>query len=268
MKLSRLSLVAKNGIDRLRAQGIEPDFDDVACLHDLGKRLERPDGSPVLSVLGNPVQAGNVTLWPWSIGAERWYNQRAAPWFRQLPELEFFALVFSHVNARCPEVLVELITAKQAAAAISAWVQTSNASRKELVAAIDQLLPAPECSAKKRYCPECGERWRDQEDLEEEAAALPPSLDDSTFLDLIGSLVRAFPGTTFDWWTWSSPAALTLRFLNAEIRRNRAQGETDSRSPLMMATHAFESALRAIKAKHEARKKREEEAQGVVSNAE
>ncbi len=37
-------------------------------------------------------------------------------------------------------------------------------------------------------------------------------------------------------------------------------GTTDNRSPQMMATHAFEVGLRAIRDKHLARRKREQEA--------
>ena len=267
MKLSRLSLVAKNGIDRLRAQGIEPDLDDVITLNDLGRSLERPEGLPSLSVLGNPVVAGNAVLWPWSIGAERWYNQRAASWFSCFPDFTILALAYSHAMARNPGFLASIITMEQAKAEIQSWVMTSNATREEIVDALDKLQAAPGPKKGDVYCPECRQRWHEKEEREEEFSSVPDSLNDSEFFDLLAILVKTFPGTTFEYWTWTTPQALTLRLLSQTIRRESMAGTLDSRSPQMVATHAFETGIRAIRDKHLAAKKRAKAAKDAQEEA-
>jgi len=260
VKLSRLSLVAKNGLDRLRAQGIEPDLDDVIALNDLGRRLERPEGSPALSVLGNPVTAGNAVLWPCTIGAERWYRQRAEPWFSKLRDYQTFALAYSHAMSMNPGFLASIITMEQAKQEIQAWVMACNATKEEIVDALDKLIPSHDPKKGEVYCPECRQRWYEKEERDEEYHDAPDSLNDSEFFDLLAILIKTFPGTTFEYWTWSTPQALTLRLLSQTIRRESMAGTVDNRSPQMMATHAFEVGIRAIRDKHLARRKREQEA--------
>lgn len=260
MKLTRISLVAKNGIERLRRQGIEPDLDDIACLHDYGTRLEHPPGAPSLSVLGDPVKVGNVILWPWSIGAERWFRERAQRWFSAIPEMELYAMAFSFAMSRRPEVLVNLIDARAAAEAIRTWILSASATRQELIDAMDKLLPDPPApGAKEKLCPECHRPDPAADSAEQDALDLPPVLSDPLFQDLIARLMKAFPGTSMEFWTWSTPEALSLRFLAKFVRQlDGESGSEFAASEHMAATHNFETALRMIRDKHLARRKRAE----------
>jgi len=258
VRLARLSLTAKNGVDRLRGQGIEPDADDIAAIHELGKRLENPEGLPGLSVLGNPIRAGNCTLWPWSIGAERWYYRRALPWFEDLPEVQLYAIAFSLYYSHKPEVLVDIVDMKEAKKAIQLWASHCGATRNELASAIDKLMPDDIDPPKKEdvFCPECA-RKMPAEDVDQDEDNLPDDLDETSFMDICEILIKAYPGTTLEDWLWSTPKALSLRFLERHVPQG-AQEEVDSAKPLMRATHRFETGLRMIRDKHLARRAREE----------
>ena len=262
MKLASLSLTAKNGLERLKKEGITPDFDDVITMHDLGKRLENPEGLPGLSVLGNPVTVMGCTLWPWSIGASRWYYNRAVPWFDDLPEIKLYAIAFSHYYSHRPEVLVDLVDAKEAKAAIQAWANVCGATRTQLAEAIGRLAAQEEASAsvEEKVCPECN-----QVILEDDKADLPPDLDETAFFDLCSILMKAYPGTDMEYWLWSKPQALSLRFLHSHNEANQEDGQTVN-SAQMKATHSFEVGIRMIRDKHLARRKREEKADVCPQN--
>lgn len=251
MKLPQLSLMARAGLERLTRAGVVPDWDDVAALQALGLAMERPEtGGPALSVLGCPVKVGNVTLWPWSIGAGRWYKERAAAWFAEWPEVDLLALAFSHCNSHSPAVLSALVTREETVKALTAWAEQCGATVKELSGALDCVLPPGGPDGKGvKACPECGRRLNDNTE-----ADLPPPPDSAQWLDLVGALMQAFPGTGREYWTWTEPESGSMRLLRLYSARQRAMGaEMDGTSPVMLATHAFESALRQIKAKHGAR---------------
>jgi len=252
-----LSLVAKEGVFRLRGQGIEPDLDDVAALHELGKRVERNEGAPSLSVLGNPVRAGNCTLWPLTIGAEQWLNGRALPWFEGNGTLEFYACAFAYAMARTPEVLIELVEAKQAAKVVEAWAGDCSATRDELSDALDKLLPEESVPGKEdKFCPECMQDWPpDRPD--EDPNLLPPELDQGAYFSLIESLIKTYPGTTMEYWTWTPPQSVAFRLLQASADSDANSNGQVSSGSNMQATHRFETALRSIRDKHLARAKRE-----------
>ena len=259
MKLAKLSMIARNGIERLEKQGIHPDHDDIVSLHVLGCRLEHPDGQTGLSVLGNPVMAGSAILWPWSIGAERWFHDRACVWFEGNGDMEFFALCYSHAMAKQPNVMQGLLTRQDAIRAIQLWVQGCDATRNELTAALEILIPDRKPSNKVRTCPTCNQYIHEEVD-----DSVPPDLDDGVFFDLCARLMKCFPGTTMDYWLWSTPQALTMRYLERHARGEMAMGNNVERDAQMMATNAFEIAMRMIRDKHLAAKKLEEDRQATL----
>lgn len=255
MKLVRLSTLARNRIELLRAGGIDPDYEDVLTLHYLGKRLEDPDGTPGLSILGNPVKVGNITLWPWSIGAERWYNTRAAKWYSDDPTMLFSALVFSLAYSNDPGKLKNLFIEDETTRVIDDWLDSLTATRTQIVAAVDKLMPERDRPAKVKVCPECQRPMPtdDADDFEN----LDEDLDDTAFLGICEMLMKAYPGTTLEYWQWSTPKALTFKILDRYIERESEKaGSKSTISAQMRATHAFEVAARQIRDKHLARQNR------------
>ena len=258
MKLPRLCLVAGGAIERLKRQGVEPDLDDIIALHELGKRLENPKGQASLCVTGNPVRVGNATLWPLSIGAERWLNGKALDWFDGDSAVSLYAVAFAYAMSKTPEVLQELVTAKQAIEAVNDWANQCGATQDEISDAIEQLLPEEKPPGKNdKVCPECLQAMP-PEGPREDPELLPAEPDEPQYFEMIEKLLKYFPGTTYDYWIWTPPAAVSFRLLNAAIMNN-AEGVTETaNSPHMQATHRFETAVRLIAEKHAKRKERAE----------
>jgi hypothetical protein len=125
---------------------------------------------------------------------------------------------------------------------------------------MDQLLPDPPApGAKERLCPECHRPDPAADAAKQDALDLPPALSTPLYNDLIGRLMKSFPGTSMEFWTWSTPEALTLRFLAKFVRQIEGDsGSEFAAAELMNATHTFEIALRMIRDKHLARQKRAE----------
>ena len=256
MKQSRLSLLARNRIEVLQKQGFDLDLDDIINLHYAGLKLEAPDGLPDLSVLGNPIQCGNVILWPLSIGASIWYNRRAAVWFASSPELNIYALAYAYAHAYKPEILHGLINQGDASKAVSEWAKTVTATKDELLNALDQLMPELTIDRKTKICPECQQVVHPEKTADD---VCPDSdFDETSFVDVIASLMLAYPGKDYAYWAWQTSQSLALRLLDRANRRELAKnGQIDPHNPQMVATHNFEQTAHRIKAKHEARRNRQ-----------
>lgn len=167
----RLSRNGANKIRELRALAIEPTDDELVLLHELGKRVDNPSDSERLDLIGRPVKAGNVWLWPLTVMSSIWYADRALPWFERNPLQCSYALAFALAHGRglpVPDltkrpwsesiarrltgiqdgrVLSDIADPHEAAALVARWAQRLECTREELEAAMDAVLQADDMEA-------------------------------------------------------------------------------------------------------------------------
>lgn len=160
-----LSRIAANAIRELRVDhGVEPDLDEIIWLHELGKRVENPVSGERWDLIGAPLRVGNVDLWRMTVMASIWFNDRARHWYRGSPTLLCYALAFALAHGRGqpvpdpagrgwlerlvirlfglrdPRTLADLSDRTGALDAILYWVRSAGCSRRELDAALTELL--------------------------------------------------------------------------------------------------------------------------------
>lgn len=254
----KLSRVAQAGIRELRSEhGVEPTLDEIIWLHELGKIQEasgRIDG-----ILEGPAQAGKAFLWPMTIMAAQWYRNYAEKWFRVSPLYFFYALAFALAHGRgqpvpdtakrgwfermvrkiCDvreeKILADLTDRTEATNAIQRWVAETGATREELDAAIDAVLPAPDASEKKADKPGI----EDDEDFD-----LPTGVN---YDDVVHEL-SMLSGTEPDYWrTRTSKDATIQAYMNA-IMIERARRQVDGPRPIDALGKAIQNFRHAITA--------------------
>jgi len=248
----QLSRIAEAGIQELRRDhGIEPTLDEIIWLHELGKAQEaagRIDG-----ILEGPAQAGNAFLWPMTIMAAQWFRNNANKWFGTSPLFTMYALAFALAHGRgqaLPDTtkrswserivrrmldirdqrtLADLQDRVEAIDAINAWINTAGATKPEIEAAIDFLLPK-------------------QETISDEKRNDPPTQPGVNYDDIIHELA-ALSGTDPEYWRSRTSKDATIRaYINVITieQARRGQAGPPIRDALGDAIHNFRKAISAI----------------------
>jgi len=246
----QLSRIADAGIQELRRDhGIEPTLDEIIWLHELGKVQEsagRIDG-----ILEGPAQAGNAFLWPMTIMAAQWFRNNANKWFGTSPLFTMYALAFALAHGRgqaLPDTtkrswserivrrmldlrdqrtLADLQDRVEAIDMISAWVGSTGATKTEIEAAIDFVLPRQELD----------EKTDDQ--------PVSPGLN----FDSVVHELAVLSGTDPNYWRSQTSKDATIRaYINVISieRARRGQNGPAVRDALGDAIHNFRKAISAI----------------------
>lgn len=130
--------LAQAAIDELARDGITPAPDEVVWIyHAAQKHLDTGRGREMS--LDLPVQCGNATLWPPSLGAIEWLRGHR-DWIAGEGNFQTFALAFILAHSRNPETLARLTSQATAIARMTAWALTLSATRREMDAAIVKCL--------------------------------------------------------------------------------------------------------------------------------
>lgn len=250
MPKPKLSLVAQAGISELRRDhGIEPTLDEIIWLHELGKAQEaagRIDG-----IIDGPAQAGNAFLWPLTVMGAQWYRNYADRWFAQSHLYGFYAYAFALAHGRglpIPDTakrgwaekivrrvldirekrtLADLQDRQECIEAITLWAGSTGATRKELEAAVDFVMPKSE------------EQPKDEDDT------IPPGIN----FDAIVHELAIISGTDPDYWRSRTSKDETIRAFHNVISIERARrGESGPpiRDALTVAINNFRKAICAI----------------------
>lgn len=139
--------MAKIDLARLRSEGFKPTDEEVIKLNDLAVRIEHGKSMTVVSA-PRTATAGNIVFYEPTIAAlEWWYNfGRDAAWTNYgRIETQFFMLA----NARNPDVLDKLTSARDIRRAVRRWRCSIYATEAELWRALMWV--------------KCGERLQDDE---------------------------------------------------------------------------------------------------------
>jgi len=163
----QLCKTAKNEIRDLRQDyGVELTIEEILWLHELGKKLESPSGDDRRFAIGMPAKAGNVYLWPFTVGASIWWQDCGIPWFGESGEyFGSYSLAFCLAHARGAEtpirsidgwverivrkaagesnqsVLADLTDRVKAKKAIRNWALNIGCTFRELREAIEEVIP-------------------------------------------------------------------------------------------------------------------------------
>ncbi|TSA40085.1 hypothetical protein D4Q85_00305 [bacterium] len=133
--------IAQAEVARLRAKGIEPTLDELACLFHWADRAEHPAGrlSPLLA--GSPLEIGGRLLWPLTLQAEQWL-QWASDWIRadDMP----VAVCYAAEHGRIVGHFDTLLRPNVAQSAITEWAAGCSVTRAEVEEAASSLMPSSE----------------------------------------------------------------------------------------------------------------------------
>lgn len=223
-----LSLTAQRRVNELRALGIEPTLDEVIQLHEAGHRIEHPAADADRIILGNPVRAGNVWLWPLTVGASMWWSARGSEWFGIENRIGDYALAYTLAHAREPEVFNALSDYPTAAATVRTWMTQLACTKPELDQAMGQVLNI-------------------KAERANPAADDPAELDWLAFLDAI----RKALGNDLATWLWVHPMDMVTKLVRRHVNVSLALGEKpDLDSPRMQAVHQEQLVFESIVSAH------------------
>lgn len=254
LKKPNLNRTAQSHVNELRNDyGIDPTLDEILWLHELGKRVENPIGEVVRS--GIPVKAGNVYLWPMTIMASAWFNDKAVVWFRGSDHILRYCLAFALVygrgkplppprrpwfsrffnDAKQPMLLSDLVDRDQAYHVVKRWAAGLQCRVAEMDAAIDAVLDDPGCE--------------DENDDE-----TPPACVD---LEEVAQNLAILTGTDPAYWQWKTGRRECIRaYLRAVSTENARRGERSApvRDAVSAAIADMRSAMQRIIKDHSGKK--------------
>jgi len=131
-----LCQTAKLDLEALRQQGLNPTDDEVVLLNDLAKKVEFGNKNFDIATMPRVAFIGhNIVFHEPTIGALEWwelYGSKASESELDLMMVYFFMLAHSTSLS----VLYKLETADQIIDAVKAWMQTIDATEKELWAGL------------------------------------------------------------------------------------------------------------------------------------
>ncbi len=214
---------AKQKVRELKSRhDIEATLDEVICLHELGKLVESPVGAESRYLRGEPELAGNVWLFPFTIGASMWWKHTIQMFSESDPTSQYL-LPFALHHARNPELLNTLNTSKEVRLAVKTFTKALSCTVEELDHALNRILPATDAQG------------------EEEPG------DHADWEQVVGTLCHYFKGTVPEYWLWAQSLDVSLALLAKSAKMMAADGEEfDDRDPAFRAVHNLQMAFNEI----------------------
>jgi hypothetical protein len=108
-------------VDEIKNAGIELAPDEIVWLYQVAEEAIHGHDCGVPAYLQMPVQVGNCTLYPKTIGAGIWYEHFARSWFNSEPESELLCIAFMLAHSNDAETFKGLTSKAAASAAMLAW---------------------------------------------------------------------------------------------------------------------------------------------------
>jgi hypothetical protein len=125
--------------------GVEPSLSESLWIVRLCDRVLNPNEGERSDLCGFPHRAGvsDVWLWPVTIGASVWLQDKAAAWFGSDNERMFHAFCFALANGRDKATMHAAGLSKAAAERmVKEWCEGLTCTPEELGAAFDAVCPA------------------------------------------------------------------------------------------------------------------------------
>lgn len=202
--------LARKHLESLRARGIVLTDAEVLWIVGICRQITAPDGVET-SLIGMPVRVGlsDVWLWPMTVGASIWWRDCAIVWFKGNDGFLFWALAWTLAHARTAKVFRAASTPESARRLVEGWALTLGATRAEIEAAVDAVLP-----------PSGGEN------AARPAAKTPPP----SWTRIVNELAEDY-GLAEDHWLWDKDTAATIdawvraRSVRGALGRNASHGE-------------------------------------------
>jgi len=118
--------------------GIACTPDEIVRLHELSRRMERPDEAGGPSLLEIPVRCGNATLWHLTVAGEIWWHECACRWWADSDLYLTASLGFAMARGREADALPA--ERPLAFLAVRAWFRELRVSKDELNHAILDVM--------------------------------------------------------------------------------------------------------------------------------
>lgn len=224
MQHAQLNDLAEAELDRLRADGIDPNDADIVRINALAWRVETPETRRLLS-RGVPVSVGGATLWPLTLLASDWFDRVGA---HMRGRTATYALAYAMAHGRGSGTAMDA-EGREAERAVRAWARRLRCTDGELEVAIAQVF---------------------DQDAEPE---LPPGVDGKPMTpgDFSAHLAAAVGGTA-DFWERRCALSYAFAVMAAAAAQNRADGQPNAGDPRLRAERALGLAIDRIR-KREAR---------------
>jgi len=116
------------------------DFESILKLNDLAYKYTDPGSDASANILCVPRRVGNTMLFPLTLGAIKWIQDKAMVWFGNNPLFCNLAIGYALENARQPEALWDVSDRKTCIKTITKFWCRCGFSLKELEVALVDLL--------------------------------------------------------------------------------------------------------------------------------
>ena len=240
--------LTQEALRRLNNDGIVVDPMDAIELDLIARRTDKASDQKLMMHSGR--WAGNVEVFPLTLGAKVWLKEDALEWFRDDEDVYYVCFLYAMVNAKYPEKFV-FKDARECRRAILKWSRTVNASGEEIASAI-------------------GDTIETRSDADGILKDLVDSLTkDPTVINLVPALkfleseasghdegstpivawLMANLGKDEQHWLWERPWDEVESLLSAAIKNASTDERIDAKDPSIMAMRKFRLKVEEIRRK-------------------
>jgi len=218
--------LAEAEIQGLKTAGIEPTLDECIWINDLARKVDNPDGGSTTAA-GEPVQAGNVWLWPFTIQARIWYV-RVCSWFDDVQDSNA-VLAYALAHSRIDGAFEKLNTYAAIKQTCLPWYGSLACTDDELIQAIDAVISTG------------------VEDLREHEKSESGSESQRGWMDIVAFLVHQ-TGIPPEAWTTRVTCDYVMQQVRTVTAQSNANGEApDPDDPCIVAQRNLGIAIYKIK---------------------
>ena len=252
MPKPKIHKLARDAINKLRSENIEPTLDDIIQLHSLAQKTEAIIDPGLLLFQFRLV--GNIKIYPMTLGARLWILTTAMKWFEQEQDLLDLAVLYAYANSRTPEKMLKFETPKEARKELFRWASTLNVTQDEITNAFADIVQDDLSGISVVM------------DLIEQIKCNPSSLDLTKALKYTGGnadvvehgwvipyialLMHYYPGKSEAEWLWDVSEDICFEMIKKAMEFEKGEdSKIDPNDPSLIAFNNFRKAISIIKSR-------------------
>ena len=201
-----LSVLSREYLKQLRAEGGKPTDEEIVTIYELGKQASQVFESCLLLFQYKIV--GNLRVYPLTIGAKLWLEE-ARRWWKDDPAMDVLAVVYASSHSREPEQF-QFENPRQAKRHILKEMQTLNVTEEEIAEVLET----------QNRLENGDEKQRDKETL--------------SFVPYLSLLMRNY-GKDIDYWLWSVGDDIAADMITELAKQEGDQKAADAIDPQIQA---------------------------------
>jgi len=136
---NHLSELAEAEINELKNNGLTLTLDQMIWINDLARKVENPDGGKARAAIGEPIPAGGVWLYPFTIQSHIWY-EKVLDWFVGSDKLSLFCMAYALAHSREHKAFDKLTEYSEIKKVIKIWGKSLDCTYAELLIAVNRIM--------------------------------------------------------------------------------------------------------------------------------